>query len=86
MKNKPIHEGYKTWMVAQEGYTFTWLWHSRAKGPENIPKEGIQVPKTISLTGYLVPTFAVALAVIHPSYCPFFSHTDLPLHSIFISD
>jgi hypothetical protein len=29
LKNKPIDEGYKVWIVAQKGYIITWLWHSK---------------------------------------------------------
>ena len=54
MKNKPIDEGYKTWMVAEHGYTLTWLWHSKQDGPEDIPENGIQSSNwtfRISLSG-----------------------------------
>ena len=62
MKNKPIDEGYKTWMIAEHGYTIAWLWHSKVEGSEGIPNpEGIPVSETISLIGYLSPTFAIVI-------------------------
>ena len=44
MKNKPIDEGYKTWMAAQSGYTLTWKWHSKLEGPEGVSPDGIDAP------------------------------------------
>ena len=40
IKNKPISEGYKVWVLAEAGYVWTWLWHSKIKGPERVPKDG----------------------------------------------
>jgi ankyrin repeat protein len=49
--------------MAERGYIITWLWHSKIEGPEHIPKQGIEVPKSISPTGYLVPTFAMVICL-----------------------
>ena len=40
IKNKPISEGFKVWVLAEAGYVWTWLWHSKIKGPEGVPKDG----------------------------------------------
>ena len=40
IKNKPIPEGYKVWVLAEAGYVWTWLWHSKIEGPEKISKNG----------------------------------------------
>ena len=62
IKNKPISEGYKVWVLAEAGYVWTWLWHSKIKGPEKVPKEGTknnylpipQLPIHLSATFVLV--------------------------------
>ena len=36
LKNKPISEGYKVWVLADHGYTWTWRWHSNQLGTEDI--------------------------------------------------
>jgi hypothetical protein len=63
MKNKPIDEGFKTWMAAQSGYTLTWRWHSKLEGPEGIPRDGIDVSIVSVGTVHLAPTFAVVLTL-----------------------
>jgi hypothetical protein len=63
MKNKPIDEGYKTWMAAQSGYTLLWKWHSKLEGPEDVSKEGITAQIGPSTSIYLAPTFAVVLVI-----------------------
>ena len=40
--SKPTPTGYKVWAVAQKGYIFSWLWHSKGSGPI-----GIKVPKAL---------------------------------------
>ena len=42
IKNKPISEGYKVWVLAEAGYVWTWLWHSKIEGPERVPKNGTE--------------------------------------------
>jgi Transposase IS4 len=32
MLNKPVKEGYKMWALANHGYTWHFLWHSRSEG------------------------------------------------------
>ena len=34
MKNKPIPEGFKLWVLADAGYVWSWLFHSKLEGPE----------------------------------------------------
>ena len=40
IKNKPISEGYKVWVLTETGYVWTWLWHSKIEGPEGVSKDG----------------------------------------------
>jgi len=35
-KHKPIKEGYKIWTLGDYGYTYNWLWYSKAKGTEGL--------------------------------------------------
>ena len=63
IKNKPISEGYKVWILAEAGYVWTWLWHSKIEGPEKLPKDGTRlfhrlIPQT---SIQLAPTFALVL-------------------------
>ena len=41
MKNKPIKEGFKVWVLADQGYVYTWLWFSghKIRGVEIIGKK-----------------------------------------------
>jgi Transposase IS4 len=64
LKNKPISEGYKMWVLGDNGYVFDWLWHSQEEGPEDIPKRGLIVPRKRSDRTEpirLAPTFAVPI-------------------------
>ena len=67
---KPIKEGYKVWVLRDSGYVYDWLWHSRVKGPEKIPKKGLKIDK-VKLTDliktikiYLAPIFTLILRLI----------------------
>ena len=31
---RPEPEGYKIWMLANDGYVLDWLWHSKQTGPQ----------------------------------------------------
>jgi Transposase IS4 len=66
MKNKPIAEGYKIWVLGDNGYVFDWLWHSQREGPEGIPKQDIfihQLTKTVE-NGRKMIHLALTFAVI----------------------
>lgn len=43
---KPIATGYKIWVIAQLGYSLSWIFHQKQKGPVNIKK----VPKGLNKT------------------------------------
>ena len=34
--HKPIKQGYKFWALADLGYIYNWLWHSKARGTEGL--------------------------------------------------
>jgi Transposase IS4 len=63
LKNKPIQEGYKVWILGDNGYALDWLWHSKEDGPESLHKS-LEVPIRVS-TGFetvkLAPTFALVI-------------------------
>jgi Transposase IS4 len=76
LKNKPISEGYKVWVLADNGYAWDWLWHSLQDGPEGIPKRGLVVkqrvpqgPNSVRLASMyvLVVRFAIHLRQEHPN-------------------
>jgi Transposase IS4 len=64
LKNEPISEGYKVWVLGDHGYIYNWLWHSRENGPEGILKGGLimqqKVPEGPSLIR-LAPTFTLVI-------------------------
>jgi Transposase IS4 len=92
MKNKPISEGYKVWVLADNGYAWDWLWHSHEDGPETIPKKGlVDVPQRVSQgskTVDLKPTFALVIRLAmrlrkeHPNriFCLFFDNLFLNIN------
>ena len=62
MKNKPIQEGFKNWVLADHGYIWYWLWYSIKDGTEGIPKRG----ELVDLPGdheqiHLATTFATVI-------------------------
>jgi Transposase IS4 len=92
MKNKPISEGYKVWVLADNRYVWDWLWHSHKDGPETIPKKGLigvpqkisQGPKTVDLkpTFTLVIRLATRLRKEHPTriFCLFLDNLFLNIN------
>jgi hypothetical protein len=40
IKNKPISEGYKVWVLGDHGYVWSFLWYSCETGTEGILKKG----------------------------------------------
>jgi Transposase IS4 len=64
LKNEPISEGYKVWVLGDHGYIYNWLWHSCENGPEGILKGGLimqqKVPEGPSLIR-LAPTFTLVI-------------------------
>ena len=51
MKNKPISEGYKVWVLGNQGYVWYFLWYSCVTGTECIPKKGqlVNLPVPLEL-------------------------------------
>jgi len=91
LKNKPIKEGYKIWVLGDSGYAYDWLWHSHQDGPEGIPKEGLVVKQRVPKgpdTVRLAPTFALIIRLatrlrrIHPEriFCLFLDNLFLNLN------
>jgi hypothetical protein len=64
IKNKPIKEGFKMWVLANQGYVYTWLWFSghKNRGTEIIGKKDweFKIDKN-STTACFAPTFAVII-------------------------
>jgi hypothetical protein len=68
LRNKPISEGYKAWVLADNGYAWNWLWHSHQDGPEGIPKSDFSVaqrmyhgPSTVHLASTLALVVRLAM-------------------------
>ncbi len=40
--HKPIKQGYKFWALADLGYIYNWLWHSKARGTEGLGRRSRQ--------------------------------------------
>jgi hypothetical protein len=62
MKNKPIKEGFKVWVLGDQGYVWYWLWYSVETGTEGIPKRGelIDLPRDDEKV-YLATTFTTII-------------------------
>ena len=56
MPNKPIHQGYKIYGLADHGYLYNFIWSSREKGLQDI----ILQP-SLTKTGCLVKNLALTL-------------------------
>jgi hypothetical protein len=62
MKNKPISEGYKVWVLGDQGYVWYFLWYSCVTGTECVPKKGQLVNLPIPFRPvYLASTFATVI-------------------------
>jgi hypothetical protein len=64
IKNKPIKEGFKVWVLADHGYVYNWLWFSghKDRGTEIIGKKDwkFKIDKK-GTTASFAPTFAVVI-------------------------
>ena len=63
MKNKPISEGYKVWVLANQGFIWSFLWYSCTTGTEGIyKKQGLLVDLPIPFRPVrLASTFATVI-------------------------
>ena len=64
MKNKPIEEGFKIWVLVDLGYVYNWLWFSghKKKGTEVIGKKNWKYQiNNKGATASFAPTFAVII-------------------------
>jgi hypothetical protein len=62
IKNKPISQGFKIWVLAEKGYVWSWLWHSGEDAVESIPVKGMKVQMPVPfLPILLAPTFALVI-------------------------
>ncbi len=57
--HKPIKQGYKIWSLGDCGYTFNWLWYSKAKGTEGLSPRSRE--NTMADTQALVLSLAKSL-------------------------
>ena len=42
IKNKPVKQGFKIWILGDHGYVWTWLWYSLEVSTEGITKRDIK--------------------------------------------
>ena len=63
---KPIPTGFKTWIIAEEGYFLHWFWHAKSKGPQGIGR----VPRELGAnkTAATVVALLKALPQVHSSF------------------
>jgi Transposase IS4 len=64
MRNKPIQEGFKVWVLADLGYVYNWLWFSghKKKGTEVIGKKDWEYPiNNKGTTALFALTFTVII-------------------------
>ena len=64
MKNKPIEEGFKIWVLADLGYVYNWLWYSghKNRGTEIIGKKDWKYQiDSKGTTALFAPTFTVII-------------------------
>jgi hypothetical protein len=67
MKHKPIKEGFKVWVLADQGYVYNWLWFSGhpERGTEIIGKKdwNFKINKNGTIACF-APTFAVVIYLV----------------------
>ena len=62
LKNKPIGEGFKNWVLAEHGYVWKWEWHSVDKGSEGAREPlDSRIPKELPETQRMIMRLALAL-------------------------
>ena len=60
IKNKPVKEGYKMWLLGFNGYVCDFLFHSAIYGPKGSKKSGLKAKQIDPLQPMqLAPTFQV---------------------------
>jgi hypothetical protein len=66
LPSKPTPKGYKVWVLAlQQGYVYSWRWHSRVTGPEGIGKGSRVVHQPVPM----VPTTLAATYLVVQDLC-----------------
>ena len=62
LKNKPIKESYKNWLLAEHGYAWNWLWHSNEDSTEGSkdPRDS-RIPEALPETQRLIMRLACIL-------------------------
>ena len=62
IKNKPVKEGYKMWLLGFKGYVWDFIFHSAIHGPEESKKSGLKAQQISPLKPVsLAPTYQVPL-------------------------
>ena len=59
IKNKPVKEGFKLWVIAFEGYALDWLFHSAKCSAEQTVKSLVVDLMPPLMQAKLAPTFQV---------------------------
>jgi hypothetical protein len=84
MKNKPVKQGYKIWVLSDRGYVYIWLYHSNIDGVEGIPKAGM---KSLALDDSLLrPLQSIHLAATYALVikCAIMLRLEVAIDSVYI--
>jgi hypothetical protein len=82
LKNKPIKEGYKIWVLAEHGYVWSWLWHSLEEGMEGSRKPRHEsIPEELCETQQMIMRLALQLDYTEYDYILYLDNlfTSVPL-------
>jgi hypothetical protein len=82
LKNKPIGEGFKNWVLADHEYVWKWEWHSMKYGSESAREPlNSRIPKELPETQRIIMRLALALPADSLNYILYLDNlfTSLPL-------
>jgi hypothetical protein len=63
MKNKPIEEGFKLWVLGFGGYVYSFRFHSGVEGAEDMPKKAYVEQVSTLKPVWLAPTYQVPIVL-----------------------
>lgn len=82
LKNKPISEGFKNWVLAEHGYVWNWEWHSVNKGSEGVRESlNSRIPEELPETQRMIMRLALTLPASTHDFILYLDNlfTSLPL-------